>query len=37
MNGDGRVDYCEYVVEEILLTERQYVSDLEDIVAVSVI
>lgn len=30
-----KVDYCEYVVEEILVTERQYMQDLEDIILVS--
>ncbi|XP_067938481.1 uncharacterized protein [Watersipora subatra] len=29
---NGRVDFCEYVVEEIIVTEQQYLGDLEDIV-----
>ena len=32
---NGRVDFIDYVVEEIILTEQQYVRDLEDIVEVS--
>ena len=34
-SANGKVDFCEYVIEEILVTEQQYVRDLEDIVLVS--